>query len=194
MSMEKTLYRRSAAGETPQHHEPPIQHIQARPMNAARDAFLAAMRQVAATVTVVTTDGPEGRMGATVSAFTSLSADPPMVLVCLKRGSRIARAVAANGVFTVNVLPEDAHELARRFAGVFDDETPDRFHGTDFTATDFGPVLPRATAFTCNVEQSYHHATHEICIGAVTGISNAGEQPLTYLHGAFHVVRPKQLL
>ena len=40
-------------------------------MNAARDAFLAAMRQVAATVTVVTTDGPDGRMGATVSAFTS---------------------------------------------------------------------------------------------------------------------------
>ena len=96
--------------------------------------------------------------------------------------------------FVSYVLPEDAHEMARRFAGAFDDETPDRFHGTTFTETDFGPVLPRATAFTCRLEQSYHHATHEICIGAVTGISNAGEQPLTYLHGTFHVVRPKQSL
>jgi len=66
------------------------------------------MRQVAATVTVVTTDGPSGQAGATVSAFTSLSADPPSVLVCLRADSRIARAVQDNGVFCVNVLPEDA--------------------------------------------------------------------------------------
>ena len=160
-------------------------------MSAARDAFVAAMRQVAATVTVVTSDGPAGRMGATVSAFTSLSADPPTVLVCLKTDSRIAKSVAANGVFTVNVLHEDAIELAQRFAGAFDDETPDRFHGTEVTPTEFGPILPRATAFTCRLEQSYVHSTHLICIGAVTGISNAGEKPLTYMHGAFHVVRPK---
>ena len=49
------------------------------------------MRQVAATVTVVTTDGPAGQAGATVSAFSSLSADPPSVLVCLKADTRIAQ-------------------------------------------------------------------------------------------------------
>ena len=82
-----------------------------------RDAFLAAMRQVAATVTVVTTDGLAGRAGATVSAFSSLSADPPSVLVCLRTDSRIARAVIENGAFCVNVLAEDAVEVARAFAG-----------------------------------------------------------------------------
>lgn len=161
-------------------------------MSAARDAFIAAMRQVAATVTVVTTDGPGGQMGATVSAFTSLSADPPSVLVCLKADSRIARAVADNGTFCVNILPEDAVEWAQRFAGAFDEAKPNRFEGLEITITEFGPILPRATAFTCSLNHRVNHGSHAICIGDVTGISNAGEKPLTYMSGAFHIVRPKQ--
>ncbi len=161
-------------------------------MTAARDAFIAAMRQVAATVTVVTTDGPAGQAGATVSAFTSLSADPPSVLVCLKADSRIAKAVQANGVFCVNVLPEDAAEIARAFAGAFDHERKNRFEGLDVTTTEFGPILPRATAFTCSLSHRHKHGSHAICIGDVTGISNAGEKPLTYMSGTFHSVRPQE--
>ncbi|WP_198389370.1 flavin reductase family protein [Roseovarius faecimaris] len=160
-------------------------------MKIARDAFIAAMRHVAATVTVVTTDGPAGKMGATVSAFTSLSADPPSVLVCLKADSRIAMAVRDNGVFCVNVLPETAEELAQCFAGAFDRERPDRFEGIDYTPTEEGPILPQATAFACSLNKSVVHGSHAICIGDVTGISNAGERPLTYMSGAFHVVQPK---
>ena len=161
-------------------------------MSAAREAFIAAMRQVAATVTVVTTDGPAGQAGATVSAFTSLSADPPSVLVCLKADSRIAQTAEANGVFCVNVLPEDAAELARAFAGAFDDRMESRFEGLEMSATEFGPVLPRATAFTCSLTHRHVHGSHAICIGDVTGISNAGQRPLTYMSGAFHIVRPQQ--
>ncbi|SLN24793.1 Flavin-dependent monooxygenase, reductase subunit HsaB [Roseovarius litorisediminis] len=163
-------------------------------MSAARDAFIGAMRQVAATVTVVTTDGPAGQMGATVSAFTSLSADPPSVLVCLKADSRIARAVADNGVFCVNILSEDAVELANCFAGAFDQSKPNRFEGLEITATTEGPILPKATAFTCSLNHTMIHGSHAICIGNVTGISNAGEKPLTYMSGAFHIVRPKKNL
>jgi flavin reductase len=161
-------------------------------MSIARDAFIAAMRHVAATVTVVTTDGPAGRMGATVSAFTSLSADPPSVLVCLKADSRIALAVRDNGVFCVNVLPEDAVELAQCFAGAYDATQPDRFEGIAITPTEEGPILPQATAFACSLNRSVIHGSHAICIGDVTAISNAGEKPLTYMSGAFHEVRPKQ--
>lgn len=161
-------------------------------MKLTRDAFIAAMRHVASTVTVVTTDGPAGRMGATVSAFSSLSADPPSVLVCLKSDSRIARAVRDNGVFCVNVLPEDAVEVAQCFAGAFDARNPDRFSDVDITMTEEGPILPRATAFSCSLNRAIIHGSHAICIGDVTGISNAGEKPLTYLSGAFHVVQPKQ--
>ncbi|MFK7938396.1 MAG: flavin reductase family protein [Roseovarius sp.] len=160
-------------------------------MNTARDAFITAMRYVASTVTVVTTDGPVGKMGATVSAFTSLSADPPSVLVCLKADSRIAMAVRDNGVFCVNILPEDAVETAKRFAGAFDGESPDRFEGQDIINTDEGPILPRATAFACSLNHIVTHGSHAICIGNVAGISNAGEKPLTYMSGEFHIVRPK---
>lgn len=160
-------------------------------MTAPRQAFIDAMRQVASTVTVVTTDGPEGQAGATVSAFTSLSADPPSVLVCLKADTRIALAIQGNGVFCVNILPEDAVEVAKAFAGMFDDTLSSRFDGVDVAATEFGPILPRATAFTCSLTHRHVHGSHAICIGDVTGISNAGERPLTYMSGAFHRVGPK---
>ena len=160
-------------------------------MSKAREAFITAMRQVAATVTVVTTDGPAGQAGATVSAFTSLSADPPSVLVCLKADSRIAATVRDNGVFCVNILPEDAVDLAKVFAGAFDKEKPNRFQDLDVTATEEGPILPRATAFACSLNHIVVHGSHAICIGDVTGISNTGEKPLTYMSGEFHIVRPK---
>ncbi len=161
-------------------------------MSAAREAFITAMRHVASTVTVVTTDGPAGKMGATVSAFSSLSADPPSVLVCLKADSRIAQTVSENGAFCVNILPEDAAGLAQRFAGALDASNPNRFEGVEITETEFGPMLPRATAFSCSLNHRHIHGSHAICIGNVTGISNAGEKPLTYMSGAFHIVRPHQ--
>ncbi len=155
-----------------------------------RDAFLAAMRQVAATVTVVTTDGPSGRAGATVSAFSSLSADPPSVLVCLRTDSRIARAVIENGAFCVNVLAEDAVEVARAFAGPSKKKKKKKKKKTPITPRPEGPVLPRATAFSCHLTDRIIHGSHAICIGTVTALTNAGQKPLTYLSGDYHIVRP----
>ncbi len=159
-------------------------------ISVARDAFLDAMRLVASTVTVVTTDGPAGKAGATVSAFTSLSADPPSVLVCLRSDSRIARSVADNRGFCVNVLSEDAVEVARAFAGPSPEDPEDRFAGLDITTTAHGPILPRATAFACALTEEVIHGSHAICIGRVIAISNAGHNPLTYLSGDYHIVRP----
>lgn len=158
-------------------------------MSGARDAFIAAMRQVASTVTVVTTDGPSGMAGATVSAFSSLSADPPSVLVCLRADSRIARTVAENGAFCVNVLSESARDTALRFAGAFDKDRPDRFEGLKLGDTDCGPVLPQSMAFACTLVRQITQGSHVICIGDVTDIFHSGENPLTYMQGDFHVVR-----
>ena len=157
-----------------------------------RDAFLAAMRRVAATVTVVTTDGPAGLAAATVSAFTSLSADPPAVLICLRADSKIAETVLANGAFCVNVLPEDAADLARAFACPPTDDPADRFRGLDIVGGAHGPLLPRATTFSCTLTEHVMHNTHAICIGAVRGLSLAEEKPLAYLGGAYHRVHPQE--
>ncbi|NCQ23832.1 MAG: flavin reductase [Rhodobacteraceae bacterium CG17_big_fil_post_rev_8_21_14_2_50_63_15] len=159
-------------------------------MSVERAAFIAAMRQVAATVTVVTTDGPFGLAGATVSAFTSLSADAPSVLVCLRSDSQIARRVTENRGFCVNVLPEDAVEIARAFAGPSPVDSAERFRGLDLTADVHGPILPRATAFSCILTDQMHHGSHAICIGSVTRLTIAGEMPLAYLSGGYHIVRP----
>ncbi|MCK0103938.1 flavin reductase family protein [Pseudohalocynthiibacter sp. F2068] len=157
-----------------------------------RQEFIDAMRRVASSVTVVTTNGSYGRVGATVSAFSSLTADPPSVLVCLKTDSRIAQTVLANNVYCVNVLPEGADELAQRFAGQFDSKTPDRFENLSIWETDGnGPGLVGATVFACNVEKCVEHGSHTIFIGGVTQIFCASDRPLTYLNGAYHQVRPQ---
>lgn len=163
------------------------------PDPVARDRFIDAMRQVASSVTVVTTDGVAGRHGATVSAFSSLSADPPSVLVCLRADSRIAKAVSENGRYCVNVLPETCAEIAGRFAGAQDAELADRFDGVDLAPNQFDcPVLSDATAFACRLEKIIAHGSHLILIGQVTEITQGGQPPLTYMDGRFHRVRPHQ--
>ena len=152
----------------------------------ARDAFIRAMRSVASSVTVVTTDGPAGRHGATVSAFSSVSADPPTTLICLRDASRIARAVLRNNAYTVNVLPQSSREIANRFAGCDDERLEDRFEGI---ACD-GTAIRGATVFACRVAQTVISGSHRIFIGHVTEVHHGGRAPLAYLDGAYHRVIP----
>ena len=149
--------------------------------NVRRTEFIDAMRRVACSVSVVTTDGMAGRYGATVSAFCSVSADPPTVLVCLNASSRIAQHVRENGMFTLNVLAQDARHVAMRFAGMHDAEVADRFEGVDAD-------LAGATALRCDLVQVTEQATHLICIGAVQEVSLGSDQPLTYLGGRYGTV------
>jgi len=157
---------------------------------AARATFIRAMRAVASSVTVVTTDGAAGRHGATVSAFCSVSADPPTVLVCLKADSRIARSVAANGAFCVNVLPRAREDIADRFAGRDDHRLSDRFEGIDCAGKP-APVIAGATAFLCRLQDSHESGTHRIFIGHVTQVLEGAAEPLAYLNGAYHRVVPQ---
>src|SRR3954451_16704133 len=80
-------------------------------------AFVAAMGAALTSVTVVSTDGHAGRLALTVSAMTSVSADPPMLLVCINRASPLLGALRANGCFAVNVLGEHQAAIADTFAG-----------------------------------------------------------------------------
>jgi flavin reductase (DIM6/NTAB) family NADH-FMN oxidoreductase RutF len=151
-----------------------------------RDIFIRAMRSVATSVTVVTTEGPSGVHGATVSSFTSLSADPPSVLVCLRTQSRIARAVSQNGVFCVNVLSERDRTTADTFAGRFDDTRADRFADIHCRRhTGHGPVIGDSTAFACEVQGVLEHASHTVFIGRVDDVNLGKDLPLTYLDGQY---------
>ena len=149
-----------------------------------RGQFLEAMRGVANSVSVVATDGVAGRHGATVSAFCSVSADPPTVLVCLHGQSRIARMVSDNGIFAVNVLPEGAEDIASRFAGAHDAQITDRFDGIELEIAS-APGITGATVFQCEVAQEVPSASHQVFIGRVTAIYGGGAAPLIYHSGQF---------
>lgn len=154
--------------------------------------FVRAMRMVASSVTVVTTDGPAGRFGATVSAFSSVSADPPTILVCLRAESRIARAVTQNGKLCVNVLPDGSRDVANRFAGQDDHLVADRFSGINcYGRPGTPPEIDGATVFSGIVEQEITSGSHRIFICRVTSVRESMARPLAYLDGSYHNVIPQ---
>ena len=154
-----------------------------------RGDFLTAMRAVANSVTVVTTEGKAGRHGGTVSAFCSVSADPPTVLVCLHGDSHIAETVAENGSFCVNVLPTSNQHASDRFAGRHDKEVTDRFDGIKLVPADEidikAPVLTGSTAFYCEIKETVNSGTHRIFIGNVISVKAGNPDPLLYFDGAY---------
>ncbi len=152
----------------------------------SRRAFLDGMRQVAAAVTVVTTDGPGGRHGATVSAFASVSADPPTILVCLRSSSRICEAVGRNRLFTVSALNTEHVVVARAFAGEFDASKSDRFADVRLEPFDhLAPGIAGASCFACSTVQMLEQHTHTIVIGHVARITTTRRRPLLYHDAAY---------
>lgn len=150
----------------------------------SRDDFLAVMRGVAHSVTVVTSQGEAGCHGATVSAFASVSADPPTVLVCLHKDSRISQAVLANRQFTVNVLSQDGVQDALIFAAADDCARADRLP-TLAPLKETEADCAVASVLHCRLLRSLPEGSHLICIGAVTQAQSKKHDPLLYQDGAF---------
>ncbi|MFN3643607.1 MAG: flavin reductase family protein [Gemmobacter sp.] len=160
-----------------------------------RSAYLRSMRQVAGAVAVVTTDGAAGRHGATVTAFCSVSADPPTLLVCLRGGSRIAQAVASNGVFTLSVLPEEAVTVARIFAGEFDRDCGDRFGRVALVdLPGLAPAIAGSVSLACRVVKSERHESHVIFLGRVIALDHRVLAPLVYRDGRYCALRHAEAL
>ncbi|MCB1835779.1 MAG: flavin reductase, partial [Geminicoccaceae bacterium] len=95
----------------------------------ARQRFIDGMSLAATSVNIVTTDGPDGRAGITVSAMSSVSADTPQpsLLVCIHHASRASRAIIGNGRFCVNLLRDDQSYISDVFAGRLKTPDGDRF-------------------------------------------------------------------
>lgn len=138
--------------------------------------FREAMAHVASAVHVVTTIGPQGRVGLTATAVASVSDAPPTVLVCIARPSRTLAVIEASGVFCVNTLPGDGAELAEIFASRRGIEGEARFTGRDWgTLATGAPVLREAVAaFDCRLTAVHDVASHRILIGEVVGLAGAG--------------------
>src|SRR5260370_40246816 len=109
----------------------------ADPTHRARDmlrtVFLESMASNSTSVSVVTTSDGRKRVGVTISACTSVSADPPTLLICINQRSPANAAVATTGVFAVNLLNVAQRSIAETFAGHSKDNQPFAFSCFDST-------------------------------------------------------------
>jgi len=147
--------------------------------------FRAALRHFPAGVTVVTTRDAQGRpCGLTASAFTSVSLDPPLVLVCVDHAATAYPAFEACGWFAVNVLGKSQEPLSRRFAA----SRPDKFVGVAYREGQAGlPILEDVVAaLECRLVHRYPGGDHTIFVGRVEGTTIAGGPPLVYFLGGYH--------
>jgi flavin reductase len=163
---------------SPAHNRRVIEH------DDTRAAFLEGMARAGSCVTLVTTDGPAGRHGVTVSAMTSVSGDPPTLLVCINKASRVCSAVERNGVFCVNLLRQDQTHVSDVFAGRVPELSERRFDCVEWTVAESGsPVLEGAVAtFDCRVNAIQDAYSHHIFVGLVMGTRAADGDPLFYCH------------
>jgi flavin reductase (DIM6/NTAB) family NADH-FMN oxidoreductase RutF len=147
-------------------------------------AYRAALARFASGVTVVTARDGDGRdVGMTVSAFTSLSLEPPLVLICVDHNASVAPVLAHCEIFAVNILAESQEMLSRRFA----EHEVDRFDGVPFSRGALGPaLLDGALAHVeCRVHARHPGGDHTILVGAVDAVRVADGNPLLYFRGSY---------
>jgi flavin reductase (DIM6/NTAB) family NADH-FMN oxidoreductase RutF len=140
------------------------------------------MRNWTTGVTIVSSRWKDEQNGMTVSSFTSISLDPPLVSISLAGDTRTHRLVANSGVFAVMILAEDQQELSDRFAGRIAD-TQDRFVDLEtFSLVTGSPCLGGGLAYLdCQVVSTLQAGKNTVFLGEVIAVSQGrDEAPLLY--------------
>lgn len=143
-----------------------------------------AMGLFATGVTVITTKDASGKhFGLTANAFSSLSLDPPMLLICVDKGVDCYDCFEESKVFGVNFLSSTQEEVSTRFAtkGI------EKFEGLSFSLGKFGvALLDGALAhFECKVAHAYDGGDHTIYVGAIDNFATVGADPLLFFQGKY---------
>jgi flavin reductase (DIM6/NTAB) family NADH-FMN oxidoreductase RutF len=143
------------------------------------------MRHFPTGVTVVTSVREGEPRGLTVSAFSSVSIDPPLVLICINREARSYLFISESKVFCVNILSGDQQQLAERFTSKI---RQNQFEGVPYEVGSTGAAIISGTVahLECEVAEEHHAGTHSIFIGRVISCASRPGSPLGYYNGAFH--------
>lgn len=152
------------------------------PVDAAD--FRAALGRFASGITVVTARDRDGRdVGMTVSAFSSLSLEPPMILVCIDNGASVAPVLEHCETFAVNVLAEGQEAVSRRFA----EREVDRFDGVAVRrgVHDLALLDDALAHLECRVVARHPAGDHTILIGEVHATDLREGHPLVYYRGGY---------
>ena len=153
-----------------------------------RDSFKAAMRHLVGGVSIVSV-AHEGELGGlTATSLTSLSAEPPSLIVCVKQSVSGLPLLRASGRFAVSILGHDHRDIADRFAGRDGSHGAARFVAAEWIGRPgYPPVLADALAsFECEVEDLIDRFSHTIVIGRVTDSrAQGGDGALVYWRAAY---------
>lgn len=162
----------------------------------AADEFRSAMASLAAPVTVVTCyDATGAARGLTASAVSSLSLDPPLLLVCLDRNSRTHDVLVSAEAFALHLLGPENEALAKRFAG----PTDQRFENVPLASGPTSHHAPQladcALRLTCTRYEVIEAGDHSILVGRVTASDCLGRPAggLVWHHRGFAHARPAEV-
>jgi flavin reductase (DIM6/NTAB) family NADH-FMN oxidoreductase RutF len=153
-------------------------------MPVGKQEFRTALGHFASTVTVVTVRCADGRLaGITVTAFSSLSLEPPLVLICIDRRAFVHEHLQMGTVFAVNMLSENQEVLSRRFAT----SDPDQFRGVGYVdGLDGVPLLEDVLAVVeCRIVAEQPGGDHTIFVGQVESTRVTDGKPLLYYRGGY---------
>lgn len=164
-------------------------------MPISSEAFRLALRHFASGVTIVTIRAGQTIHGLTVSAFASVSPDPPLVMIAIDHEHSAFPLLQRPGaVFAVNILHQDQIELSNRFAWLKDE---DRFEAGAWTKAVTGaPILADALAWLdCTIYERYPAGTHHIYVGEVqaSGAPRFEQSPLVYWNRGYRVLARREL-
>jgi flavin reductase (DIM6/NTAB) family NADH-FMN oxidoreductase RutF len=161
----------------------PINHADGLPA-----AYRAGMRRLAAGVCLITTSHDAERGGMIATAVTSVSAEPPTLLICVNRSASLFPLLQAAGAFCVNVLAADALPLVEVFSTAT--RRAERFgQGQWGTLPSGAPVCTEAlVAFDCRVAKVIDWHSHSIFLGEVSAVLHPSTEggPLLYMDQRFH--------
>lgn len=157
-------------------------------MSIDQESFRKALGQFATGVTVVTgLDKSSQPVGMTVNAFSSLSLDPPMVLVCLDKKTSNIEAYLDGSHFVINILSGQQKDLSNLFAT----PRPDKFDIAEFETWDSGcPVLKGCLAnIECRRDAIHDGGDHHILVGRVERLTNSStDDPLLYFRSGYAAI------
>jgi flavin reductase (DIM6/NTAB) family NADH-FMN oxidoreductase RutF len=153
-------------------------------LSVSSDEFRSILGRFPSGVTVVTTTAADGSdQGMTVSAFCSLSLEPPLVLVCIEKTASVYNALTSSAAFIVNILSEKQEQIARRFSIV----DIDRFEGVGFSRSRNGIVVLDDVlgVIECNRFSLHDGGDHTIIVGEVEAGRAETGAPLLYYRGGY---------
>jgi len=153
-----------------------------------KDEFRAALGRFASGVTIVTARDAKGNLhGITVSAFCSVSLEPPLVLVCIDINTSSHQALTQTKSFVVNFLREDQQRISERFASYL----PDKFEAVKYrSGIDDLPVLEDALAnLECRLVNSHANGDHTIFVGQIEKATVNDGNPLIYWQSNYRSLR-----